>query len=176
MRPQLDEMLERFKQRYPRMDLEMIRFFSGTMIMIQEIGIMMESYFGRNGLSKARFAVMIHLHGSDDPAGVNISELLTFHDVSSATMTGIIDTLEREGLLERIPCPEDRRRVNLRITDAGRAFMDDFLPRHQAYIGEFSKNLNDRERQTLLKLIAKLHRGIADGVALDLPSPQGSTS
>ncbi|MCP4899076.1 MAG: MarR family transcriptional regulator, partial [bacterium] len=94
----------------------------------------------------------------------------------SATMTGIIDTLEKEGLIERVKSPEDRRRVNIRITDTGRAFMDDFLPKHHAYMKAFSSKLSERERQTLRRLIGKLHQSIAEGVGQDIQPPPRSTS
>ncbi len=172
MDPASTEQLKRFKQRYPNMDLEMVQFFAQTMTKLHDISIMMEGHFNRLGLSKGRFMVMIQLHGSDDPYGVNISDVISEYRVSSATMTGIIDTLEKEGLIERIRCPADRRRVNIRITEAGRSFMDDFLPRHHAYMESFSARLNDRERLSLVTLMSKLHEGIREGVENDIDFEQ----
>ena len=173
--PDLTEELRRFKERYPEMDLDMVQFFAGTMTAIHDIAIMMESYFSKLGLSKGRFMVMIHLHGDDDPGGVNISEVISRYKVSSATMTGIIDTLEKEGLIERVRSPEDRRRVNVRITAAGREFMDDFLPKHHEFMKVFTSKLGNRERQTLLKLMTKLHQGIAEGIDRDIEPALGGT-
>ncbi|MCP4902095.1 MAG: MarR family transcriptional regulator, partial [bacterium] len=123
MDPTSDEYLARFKARYPQMDLELVQFFAPTMSAIYDTAILMESHFTKLGLSKGRFMVMIQLLGIDDPDGVSISDVLSQYRVSSPTMTGIIDTLEKEGLIERVKSPEDRRRVNIRITDTGRAFM-----------------------------------------------------
>lgn len=41
--------------------------------------------------------------------------------VTPATVTGVVDTLEREGLVERERGTEDRRVVRVRLTDEGRA-------------------------------------------------------
>lgn len=44
------------------------------------------------------------------------------------SLTRIIRTLEAEGLVETIRRQQDRRRVRIRLTDAGRAFLDEALP------------------------------------------------
>jgi DNA-binding MarR family transcriptional regulator len=163
------ENLQKLKQRYPGMDLEMVHVFAETMMVFHRVPIMMEGYFNRLGLSKGRFMVMIQLHSIEDPAGISISEILEAYQVSSATMTGIIDTLEGEGLIERLRSPGDRRRVHVRITEAGRSFMDSFLPRHQEYIRRFTSRLTVDERRTLLSLLEKLSQGISEAVAEDPP-------
>jgi DNA-binding MarR family transcriptional regulator len=168
------ENLQKLKQRYPGMDLEMIHVFAETMMVFHRVPIMMEGYFNRLGLSKGRFMVMIQLHSIEDPAGISISEILDTYQVSSATMTGIIDTLEGEGLIERLRCPGDRRRVHVRITGAGRSFMDSFLPRHQEYIRRFTSRLTVAERRTLLGLLEKLSQGISEAVT-EYPSGPAST-
>jgi DNA-binding MarR family transcriptional regulator len=167
MDPVSIEQLKRFKERYPGMDFDMVRFFARTMSTLHDIATMMESHFARLGLSRGRFMLMIQLHGHDDPDGLSISEMMSEYRVSSATMTGIVDTLEKEGLIERIRSPKDRRRVNVRITPAGREFMDQLLPRHHECMKVFSSRLNDRERQTLIRLMNKLHEGVAEGVDIE---------
>ena len=63
--------------------------------------------------------VLIQLYVKPDE-GLSIREIRNFHKVQSATMTGIIDTLEREGQIERVSDSTDRRKVIVRITGAGR--------------------------------------------------------
>ena len=45
-------------------------------------------------------------------------------DLSQATMTGILDRLEGNGLVRRVRDTEDRRRVHVSLTDAGQAVLD----------------------------------------------------
>ncbi len=165
MDPMLTAQLGRFKELYPDMDLEMVGFFAQTMMIFHHVPIMMEGYFKRLGLSKARFGVLIQLHPIEDPDGVSIGELLEYYKVSSATMTGVIDTLEGEGLIERVRSVRDRRKVHVRITAAGRAFMDEFLPAHQANIARFVSQLTTPEQETLMTLLGKLQSGIATALA-----------
>ncbi|MEU9043247.1 MULTISPECIES: MarR family transcriptional regulator [unclassified Kitasatospora] len=46
--------------------------------------------------------------------------------VSSRNVTGLVDTLEREGLARRSPDPNDRRAVLVRAPPEGRAWLDAF--------------------------------------------------
>lgn len=156
---------EDYKNLFPGMDLEMIHFFSVTMRIFHHVPILMEGYFQKMGLTKSRFIVLIQLFRS--PEGLSISEISAFHKVRSATMTGIIDTLEREGQIERVPDPDDRRKVNVQITGAGRKLMEGFLPQHQENIGLMLSGLTVKERQDLLGLMQKLHRGVLNFVTDD---------
>jgi len=40
--------------------------------------------------------------------------------ISAAAMTGILDTLEGRGLISRVRDPQDRRKVQVELTDEGR--------------------------------------------------------
>jgi DNA-binding MarR family transcriptional regulator len=48
--------------------------------------------------------------------------------VTTATMTGVLDTLERRGLVSRHPHPTDRRRVLIELDPDGRALLDAVVP------------------------------------------------
>ena len=75
---------------------------------------------------------------------------------SSATMTNLLDALEREGWARRVPNPDDRRSVLVEITDEGKALADRFLPGvrkvERAVIGD----LTAAERSTLMDILAKV--------------------
>jgi DNA-binding MarR family transcriptional regulator len=60
------------------------------------------------------------LHGIRDGA-TSPGELARLWQVTPAVITGIVDRLERRGLLRREPDPDDRRRLRLALTDAGLA-------------------------------------------------------
>jgi DNA-binding MarR family transcriptional regulator len=48
-------------------------------------------------------------------------------ELSSAAVTGIIDSLEHRGLVMRIRSHEDRRKITLEVTKAGIKFIDSFM-------------------------------------------------
>ena len=67
----------------------------------------------------------------------------------------MIDSLEKPGLVERRPHPEDRRKVLVSITDAGRAVLDRYLPEAVAIQTAMLGGLNDDELQTLSELLTR---------------------
>jgi DNA-binding MarR family transcriptional regulator len=66
--------------------------------------------------------------------------------VSTATLTGILDTLERNGYIERRRHATDRRRVNLHLTAQGRHVHDDVVPRVLQQQKTWTAALNKSER------------------------------
>lgn len=157
------EFFEDYKKLFPGMDLEMISTFARIMLTLHHIPILAESYFQKMGLTKSRFIVLIQLYKVGNE-GMSIGDIRNFHKVRSATMTGIIDTLEKEGQIERISDPTDRRKVIVRITGPGQELIENFLPKHQGYINQMLSGLTKEERQSLLDLLNKLYQGISNTV------------
>ena len=53
-----------------------------------------------------------------------------------ARLSHVVQRLEGRGLLERFPCPEDKRATNVRLTEAGWQKMQDSAPGHVAIVRE----------------------------------------
>jgi DNA-binding MarR family transcriptional regulator len=82
------------------------------------MGLEMERWAERHGLSQGRLWILMRLRrapGHQLPLG----ELAEVLDVSPRNVTGLVDHLERDGLVERVPDPGDRRSVMARLTPAG---------------------------------------------------------
>ncbi|MGC4769673.1 MarR family winged helix-turn-helix transcriptional regulator [Micromonospora sp. DT44] len=71
----------------------------------------------RLGIGWTAFNVLLHL-GSED--GRTAKEIAQASMVTPSTLTGVVDTLERDGLIERRRSDTDRRVIRLHLTDAGR--------------------------------------------------------
>jgi DNA-binding MarR family transcriptional regulator len=88
----------------------------------------------------------------NDPA----QQLLT----SQSGMTGKLDRLERQGLVQRSPDPADRRAIRLGITDAGRALIDEAfttcLSVYQAMLDDFTPTEVKDFEALLEKLLTRL--------------------
>ena len=79
----------------------------------------MERWAERFGLSEGRFQVLVRL--KHQPTGrFTMGELAEMLDVSPRSVTGLVDNLERDGLVRRVADPADRRSVYAEITDQGR--------------------------------------------------------
>lgn len=79
-------------------------------------------------------------------------------NVTRATMTGLIDTLERDGYVKREPDPVDRRQMSVRLTPSGMKFMEAFLPGHFRSITGIMGTLTEAERKTLVRLLVKVQQ------------------
>lgn len=73
------------------------------------------------GLSRARLSALsvVVFRGP-----LTLGELAAAEGVRSATMSGIVNGLERDGLVRRRPHGRDRRAVNIEATAAGRRLLD----------------------------------------------------
>ena len=85
-----------------------------------------------------------------------MSELAERSSTSQTSMTGIVDRLEERGLVERVRSAEDRRVVEVALTELGRSEKmrahASMLARLDAALGP----LDSGERQMMLELIRKI--------------------
>ena len=76
-----------------------------------------ERWAEKHGLTEGRLGVLFRLYRcGDTPLGDLAGDL----ESTPRNITGLVDHLERDGLVERVPDPEDRRSVRARLTEAGR--------------------------------------------------------
>lgn len=73
-----------------------------------------------------------------------------------SNMTKLIRSLETRGLIERQVLPRDRRAITLRLTDAGRAHVEEHRERMLGAVERSVAALDEDERQILLRLLRKL--------------------
>jgi DNA-binding MarR family transcriptional regulator len=74
--------------------------------------------------------------------------------VTTASVTSLLDTLERRGLVERQPDPTDRRRLLIEITQDGKAIVDQFLPEVVALQTAALATLTEAQQRQLVELLA----------------------
>jgi DNA-binding MarR family transcriptional regulator len=106
-------------------------------------------------LSASAAQILAIVEGAGEPLSPHVvAERLL---VTSGTMTALLDTLERRGLVRRVPHPSDRRKLLIDITDEARAVLDRMLPRVHGASRDVFAVLSDRECRTLGRLLGRLH-------------------
>ena len=90
------------------------------------------------------------------PAGLKMNELSRLLMVTGGNVTAIVDQLEKEGLVERLDEPADRRAFRIRLTRSGRKSFAEMARVHEQWVVELLSGLSKREQGELLKLLAKL--------------------
>lgn len=79
---------------------------------------LMDRWADKHGLSEGRLHVLWTLKATPDRQ-LPLGELADQLEVTPRNVTGLIDHLERDGLVERIDDPDDRRLTYARLTHAG---------------------------------------------------------
>jgi len=77
-------------------------------------------------------------------------------DISKATLTGVVKTLEGRGLMERIGDDKDRRLVRLRLTREGVALMEQLYPAFNTVESQLVSGLSDRAVKDLTRVLRNL--------------------
>jgi DNA-binding MarR family transcriptional regulator len=106
------------------------------------------------GTTLPRFDLMAQLERY--PEGLKMNELSRLLMVTGGNVTGIVDQLEKEGLVERLDEPDDRRAFRIRLTRGGARSFAEMARAHEQWVVELLAGLSRRERDELLKLLAKM--------------------
>ena len=107
-----------------------------------------------------RFDVMAQLYRYPD--GLRLGELSQKLMVTGGNITGIIDQLAQEGLVERADDPHDRRAYLAKLTDSGTNAFEDMAVQHREWVADLTSGLSDDEQRQLQMLLTKLRDSIQD--------------
>ncbi|HEX7249468.1 MAG TPA: MarR family transcriptional regulator [Burkholderiales bacterium] len=110
-----------------------------------------------------RFDLMAQLERH--PEGLKMGELSRLLMVTGGNVTAIVDQLEKEGLVERLDEPDDRRAFRIRLTRAGDKAFAEMARAHEGWVVEMLEGLSRKEHEELLKLLAKVKSSAAEAVA-----------
>lgn len=113
------------------------------------------------GLSLSEYEILVRLSESPDRT-MRMSELAAAVVHSRSRLTHAVGRLENRGLVERRPCPDDRRGVNCAMTDDGYAVLAASAPGHV------------REVRVQLVDVLTDEEFAALGAAMDKVAPEGA--
>ena len=106
------------------------------------------------GLTGSQFDVIATL---GDTGGMTCKELSKQTLVTKGTLTGVLDRLEKKGLIERVPSREDRRSTTIRLTPKGDARFREVFPAQINYMKPyFERALTTAEVTKLRELLLRL--------------------
>src|SRR5690349_16041548 len=101
-----------------------------------------------------RFDLMAQLERH--PEGLKMNELSRLLMVTGGNVTAIVDQLQKEGLVERLDEPLDRRAWLIRLTSEGKKSFAEMARAHEEWVVELLAGLTRREHEDLLRLLAKV--------------------
>jgi DNA-binding MarR family transcriptional regulator len=122
----------------------------------------------RYGLSHAALNALAVIEGAGGP--VLTGEVAARMHITSGSVTSVLDTLERKGLVARSNDPRDRRRVLVDITPDAQRVLDECLPRIQQTADLLFAQLDDAQQRVLLDALDAVRQAATD-LPADLPDP-----
>jgi DNA-binding MarR family transcriptional regulator len=105
------------------------------------------------GIGIGQWAVLLFLWTRD---GMSQAELSRVVAIEPPTMVRTIDRMVRDGLVTRVPDPEDGRITRIHLTARGRSLRNELVPRAVAVNAANLARMTPSEGRTLRRLLGKL--------------------
>ncbi len=99
---------------------------------------------------------------------ITMSQLAELLDVSVASATGIVDRMEKKGVVERRHSESDRRVVEVHVTDRGEGASQALRAERQIRLGRLLAEIGDEDLAALLKGL-RAFRAARERMLADLP-------
>jgi DNA-binding MarR family transcriptional regulator len=127
-----------------------LRLFTCKMLIEGEVRRRLRDSFG---VTLPRFDLMAQLERA--PNGMTLGELSQRMMVSNGNVTGLVDRLLAQGLIDRRPSPTDRRAQIVSLTAEGRKFFRSLARANAGWVAEIFADLSTDEIDKLMHLLDK---------------------
>lgn len=135
--------------------------------LLSQLGVFLADDFVRRlepfGVEPRAYAVLKALSEDDGRSQRELSSQLGIH---RNVMVTVVDKLERDGLVKRMPHPADRRAFAVTLTDKARGLLPKLDAQGSAQEGAITESLTDVERQAVLAYLQRMSAaaGLIPGV------------
>jgi MarR family transcriptional regulator for hemolysin len=111
------------------------------------------------GITRSQWWALINI-SRDESKGLSQIELARVMDIGKVTLGGLIDRLEKNGLVVRIPDSEDRRSKRVQLSVKGKALL-----RRMETVGievnlQIMRGISPEEEQQLITILSKMKRNL----------------
>jgi DNA-binding MarR family transcriptional regulator len=112
------------------------------------------------GITLPRFDLMAQLERH--PEGLRMGELSKRMMVTGGNVTGIVDQLERERLVERVPDPQDGRAAMVRLTPDGRHTFAEMADVHEGWVADLFRDIPAADKSRMIALLDTMKQHLKD--------------
>jgi DNA-binding MarR family transcriptional regulator len=152
----VDAIIEQWRRERPDLDHAPIGVVGRVSRLARELEARLEPVYREHGLEPGWHDVLATLRRTGPPYQLRPSDFTGSLMLTSSGTTKRLDRLERAGLIERAPDPDDRRGVIITLTEAGHELIDRVTEAHMANEARLLGGLSAREREQLAGLLRKL--------------------
>ena len=121
-------------------------------VAVMDVARMLRTYADQRarqfGISRAQWVVLMRLQRQE---GLKQSELAEILDLQPISLTRLLDRLSENGLIERRPCPNDRRANRLYLTPAARPLLKQLTALGTEMMGSVLENVDAESQERLLR-------------------------
>jgi MarR family 2-MHQ and catechol resistance regulon transcriptional repressor len=96
------------------------------------------------------------LFALDANGPLTIQEIGSKINMTSGTMTYLIDKLELKGYIKRVRCEKDRRRIYIELTQSGKVFWDEIIEAHMIHMAKMFDHVSLEEMNQVIELMKKI--------------------
>jgi DNA-binding MarR family transcriptional regulator len=151
-----DELLERWTALRPGLEMAPYQVTARLSRIGLHIARHQEAAFGRFGLNRGEVGVLSALRIAGPPHRLSPTRLFKGLMLSSAGITSRLDRLEGRGLVRRMRDPDDRRGVQVELTDEGARILEEAVTANTQSERELVSGLSADELTDLAALLKKL--------------------
>lgn len=145
---------EEYVRRHPDADPSATELVINVLHAAELLGRRLDDVLRPFGLTRGSFNALQVLAGAEGPLmPKDVTARLT---VTTATVTGLLDTLEARRLASRRPHPTDRRSVLVEVTEAGRRLLAELEPHLIEQEKVWVEGVPQPDRERLLRLLGRL--------------------
>ena len=151
----IDRVVQLWKAERPDYDVSPVEIIGRTGRIMQHVDRALEAKFEEFQISRAAFDVLTALRRNGKPYQLTQRDLMRSLFRTSGSMSLRIDSLEKQGLVERRPDNDDRRSVFVVLTPKGAGLLETAIPEHLENEKSLVAGLSAAEQTQLIALLRK---------------------
>lgn len=149
-------MIDDWRRERPELDCSVLEIFARVNRLSALLTRSCEQWLAPLDLTWESFSLLVTLRRVGTPYELRPGELLSVSLLTSGAVTNRIDRVESKGWVERLPDPDDRRGVIVRLTPAGRKLADQAIAVHFEQLKPLLAGLDKAEFKQAGALLGKL--------------------
>lgn len=144
---------------YPELDKNSVLIVLTYLHLSKELKKAYNTFFNQYDLTDAKFSVLMILYRAENNTLFPF-EIAEQSDISRATVTKLLDGLDKRGLIERKHDIYDRRKIIVILTDEGKRCLERVLPIHYKLTQSLVANFSEEQKEFFLDYLSRLELGI----------------
>lgn len=151
----VDQIVQQWSQERPDLDTRPMAPLGRLYRVFHHLSVDIEAVHKTYGLSTGEFDVLATLRRSGAPYCVTPTKLFRTAMLSSGAMTNRLNRLEKKALIKRLPDPDDRRSLLVKLTEDGLLLIDNAVEAHLKKEHDLLAMFSEEEQQALDLMLRK---------------------